>query len=107
VSFRGEHRRGRRDAHLIDVIVRMLAGRGSVETTIVKAAGVFGRHACRLAARLPGPRHLRRISTRAGIGSTGCGGAHFELPPAATSCPAMRPADAGHGLAPDAEDGLR
>lgn len=55
-SFRGENRRKRRDAHLIDVIVRMLGARGSVETTVVNAACVFGRHACRLAARLPEAR---------------------------------------------------
>jgi hypothetical protein len=55
-SFRGEYRRGRRDAHLIDVIVRLLAGRGGVETTIVNVTCVFGRHACRLAARLPEAR---------------------------------------------------
>jgi len=55
-SFRGEHRRGRRDAYLIDIIVRLLADRGSVATTIVNPACVFGRHACRLAARLPEAR---------------------------------------------------
>jgi hypothetical protein len=55
-SFRGENRRNRRDAHLIDVIVQMLAGRGRAETTIVNAVCVFGRHACRLAARLPDAR---------------------------------------------------
>jgi len=52
-SFWGETRRARRDAHLIDVIVELLAGRPAGETTIVNAACVFGRHACRLAARLP------------------------------------------------------
>jgi len=55
-SFWGEHRRGQRDAHLIDVIVRFLVGRGRLETTIVNVACVFGRHACRLAARLPEAR---------------------------------------------------
>jgi hypothetical protein len=55
-SFRGQHRRGRRDAHLIDVIVRFLAGRGGLETTIVNVACVFGRHARLLAARLPEAR---------------------------------------------------
>jgi len=55
-SFRGQHRRGRRDAYLIDVIVRMLGGRGGAQTTIVNAACVFGRHACLLAARLPEAR---------------------------------------------------
>jgi hypothetical protein len=55
-SIRGELRRKRRDAYLVDVIVRMLAGRGSVETSIVNAACVFGRHACLLATRLPEAR---------------------------------------------------
>lgn len=51
-SFRGEYYRKHRDAHLKDIIVQLLAGRGS-ETTIVNPACVFGRHACHLAARLP------------------------------------------------------
>ncbi len=51
-SFRGEYYRGRRDAHLKDIIVRSLADRGG-ETSIVNPACVFGRHACHLAARLP------------------------------------------------------
>ena len=36
-----EFRRGRRDAHLVDVIVRSLAGRGGIETTIVTVACVL------------------------------------------------------------------
>jgi hypothetical protein len=52
-SIRGELRRKRRDAYLIDVIVRMLAGRRSVETTLVNVACVFGWQACLLATRLP------------------------------------------------------
>jgi hypothetical protein len=51
-SFRGEYYRKHRDAHLRDIIVQLLAGRGS-ETTIVNPACVFGRHACHLAERLP------------------------------------------------------
>jgi hypothetical protein len=52
----GERRRKRRDAYLIDVIVRMLAGRGGVETAVVNAACVFGWQACLLATRLPEAR---------------------------------------------------
>jgi hypothetical protein len=55
-SFRGLHRRARRDAHLSDVIVRLLAARGGVETTLVNVACVFGRYARRLAERLPAVR---------------------------------------------------
>ena len=51
-SFRGEHYRGRRDAHLRDVIVQVLDERDGAETTIVNPACVFGRHACDLASRL-------------------------------------------------------
>ncbi len=58
-SFRGEYYRKHRDAHLKDIIVQLLAGRGS-ETTIVNPACVFGRHACHLAARLP---HAKVIGT--------------------------------------------
>ena len=55
-SFWGEHRRGKRDAHLIDVLVRLLARRDEAETIIVNPACVFGRHACRIASRLPWAR---------------------------------------------------
>jgi len=55
-SFWGEHRRGRRDEYLIDIIVRLLVDRDGVETMIVNAACVFGRHACRIASRLPRAR---------------------------------------------------
>jgi hypothetical protein len=51
-SFRGQFYRGRRDAHLKDIIVQLLAS-GDRGTTIVNPACVFGRHACHLAARLP------------------------------------------------------
>jgi hypothetical protein len=51
-SFRGEFHRGRRDAHLKDIIVQLLADRAG-DTTVVNPACVFGRHACHLAARLP------------------------------------------------------
>jgi hypothetical protein len=52
-SFRGQHRRGRRDAYLRNIIVRMLADRDKSDTTIVNPACVFGRHAYKLASRLP------------------------------------------------------
>ena len=52
-SFRGEHYRGRRDAYLVNIIVRILSRHLPHETTIVNPACVFGRHACRIAARLP------------------------------------------------------
>ncbi|MGD1019434.1 MAG: hypothetical protein ABSA12_08955 [Verrucomicrobiia bacterium] len=52
-SFRGERHRGRRDAFLKNLIVQLLADRGSTETTVVNPACVFGRHACDLASRLP------------------------------------------------------
>ena len=55
-SFRGEYCRGRRDAFLKNIIVQLLAHRGSTETTIVNPACVFGRHACDLASRLPRAR---------------------------------------------------
>jgi hypothetical protein len=51
-SFRGLYHRGQRDAHLKDIIVRLLAER-EAETTIINPACVFGRHACHLGARLP------------------------------------------------------
>jgi hypothetical protein len=58
-SLRGVFYRKRRDAHLKDIIVQSLAGRGR-ETTIVNPACVFGRHARHLAARLP---HVTVIAT--------------------------------------------
>lgn len=51
-SFRGEHYRGRRDAHLKGIIVRLLAERGSDDATIVNPACVFGWHAVDLASQL-------------------------------------------------------
>ena len=51
-SFRGLYYRGCRDAHLKDIIVRLLADR-SGETTVVNHACVFGVHGCHLATRLP------------------------------------------------------
>jgi hypothetical protein len=59
-SFWGQHYRGRRDAHLRDIVVRLLADNDSVGTTIVNPACVFGRHACALASRL---EHCRVIGT--------------------------------------------
>ena len=58
-SFWGEYYRKHRDAHLKDIIVRLLAGR-SGETTVINPACVFGMHACHLAARLP---HAKVIGT--------------------------------------------
>ncbi len=58
-SFRGHFYRRRRDAHLKDIIVRLMADRAA-ESTVVNPACVFGRHACHLAARLP---HARVIGT--------------------------------------------
>ncbi len=51
-SVRGLYCRKHRDAHLKDIIVRLLANREG-ETTVVNPACVFGRHACHLARRLP------------------------------------------------------
>ena len=58
-SFRGEYYRKHRDAHLKDITVQVLAGRGG-ETTIVNPACVFGRHACHLATQLP---HAKVVAT--------------------------------------------
>lgn len=55
-SFWGEHHRGGRDRHLIDVIVRLLADRDGGEATVVNVACAFGRQARRIAARLPRAR---------------------------------------------------
>lgn len=52
-SFWGEYYRKRRDAHLKDILVGLLADVGADNTTIVNPACVFGRHACHVAARLP------------------------------------------------------
>jgi hypothetical protein len=51
-SFWGEHYRKHRDAHLKDIIVRLLADLCS-ETTVLNVACVYGMHACDLAMRLP------------------------------------------------------
>jgi hypothetical protein len=59
-SFWGEYHRGRRDTHLIDVIVRLLADRDGGETTVVNVACAFGRQARRVAARLP---HARVVAS--------------------------------------------
>jgi hypothetical protein len=59
-SFRGQHYRGRRDAYLKSIIVRMLANHDTDDITIVNPACVFGRHACDLALRLP---HVTVIGT--------------------------------------------
>jgi hypothetical protein len=47
-SFRGEYHRRHRDAHLKDIVVRLLADREG-ETVVVNPACVFGVHACHLA----------------------------------------------------------
>ncbi|HSM15391.1 MAG TPA: hypothetical protein VK845_00150 [Gemmatimonadales bacterium] len=59
-SFWGEYYRGRRDAFLKRIVVKLLAHNGSADTTIVNPACVFGRHACDLASQLP---HARVIAT--------------------------------------------
>jgi len=51
-SFRGEYFRGRRDEHLKDIIVQLLAGRDRSGATVVNPACVFGRHGRDLASRL-------------------------------------------------------
>jgi len=53
-SFWGEYYRKRRDAHLKEILVRLLHENGQDGATVVNPACVFGRHACHLAARLPG-----------------------------------------------------
>ena len=53
-SFRGQYHRGRRDAHLRDIIVRVLANTDTATTVIVNPACSFGIHACKLASRLAG-----------------------------------------------------
>jgi hypothetical protein len=58
-SFWGEHYRKHRDAHLKDIIVRLLADL-SGETTVVNLACASGIHACHLATRLP---HVIVIAT--------------------------------------------
>ena len=50
-SFRGQFHRSRRDAHLRDIIVRVLADNDSAATVIVNPACAFGIHACKLASR--------------------------------------------------------
>src|ERR1017187_10453963 len=54
-SFRGEFYRKRRDAHLKDIIVQLLASRGD-EMTIVNSLFLMLRHAYDLATRLPSVR---------------------------------------------------
>ena len=55
-SFWGEHHRGKRDAYLRDIIVRLLTERGDGRATILNAACVFGRHARAIGARLASAR---------------------------------------------------
>jgi len=52
-SFWGEYRRGRRDAHLVDVVVSLVADLASGAGIVVNPACVFGRHACRIASQSP------------------------------------------------------
>ncbi|MBN1125949.1 MAG: hypothetical protein JXA82_13150 [Sedimentisphaerales bacterium] len=53
-SIRGLLYRGRRDAYLKSIIVRLVHAADSGQNTIVNPACVFGRHARDLARRLPG-----------------------------------------------------
>ena len=59
-SFRGQYYRGRRDAYLKDIIVRMLSEKDLSGMTIVNPACVLGRHGLELALRLP---HVRVFGT--------------------------------------------
>lgn len=59
-SFKGEYYRGKRDAYLKDIIVRVLARYDDGSQVIVNPACVFGRHSRTLAARL---RSYRVIAT--------------------------------------------
>jgi len=52
-SFLGEYYRKRRDAHLKEILVRLLSENGHDGATVVNPACVFGRHACHVAAQLP------------------------------------------------------
>lgn len=52
-SFKGENYRGKRDAYLKDIIVRLVAPSTISEPMIVNPACVFGRHSRDLARRLP------------------------------------------------------
>ena len=51
-SFKGEYHRGKRDAYLQNIVVRLLGERGENGLTIVNPACTFGRHARSLARRL-------------------------------------------------------
>ena len=51
-SLRGQHRRGRRDEYLKNIIVRILADPAAGDIVVVNPACVFGRHARDLAARM-------------------------------------------------------
>lgn len=59
-SLRGEHYRGRRDAHLRNIIVQFFSNQDDGDNIIVNPACVFGRHARNLASRLP---HVHTIGT--------------------------------------------
>jgi hypothetical protein len=57
-SFRGEYYRGKRDAHLKNIIVQLLTAHDRADNTIVNPACVFGRHTRDLALRLPACRTI-------------------------------------------------
>ncbi|MHC4697286.1 MAG: hypothetical protein ACYTFA_11135 [Planctomycetota bacterium] len=52
-SFRGEYHRGKRDAHLKNIIVQLITAHDRGDNTVVNPACVFGRHTRDLASRLP------------------------------------------------------
>jgi hypothetical protein len=55
-SFQGQYHRRQRDAHLKDIIVRILRDRATSNAVVVNPACVFGRHAAEIADRLPAVR---------------------------------------------------
>lgn len=59
-SLKGQHYRGKRDAHLRNITVQLLSTQDDGDNIIVNPACAFGRHARDLASRLP---HFRTIGT--------------------------------------------